>query len=100
MSYYKLNENGEPIRSDVFAAGPETRIGDDTIGDSRISTVFLCIDHGWGDSSPVLWETMVFGGPLDGEQERYMSRPAAIAGHAAMIERVKRAAIHEGGDDE
>lgn len=32
---------------------------------------------------------MVFGGPLDGEQERYSTTDEAIAGHAAMCERVR-----------
>jgi hypothetical protein len=34
---------------------------------------------------------MVFDGALDGEQERYTSRAAALAGHAAMVERVRLA---------
>lgn len=58
--------------------------GDDEI---RISTVFLVIDHGLG-SVPILWETMVFGGPLDMEQERYVSCEAAEQGHAEMVQRV------------
>lgn len=36
----------------------------------RVSTVFLGIDHSFGDGPPVLWETMIFGGPLDQEQDR------------------------------
>lgn len=50
----------------------------------KISTVFLVLDHGLGQGIPVLWETMVFGGALDGEQDRYTSRKAALAGHEAM----------------
>lgn len=58
--------------------------------DIRISTVFLALDHQWGDGPPVLWETLVFGGPLDGEMDRYTSRAAALRGHQAMCERVGR----------
>jgi len=59
----------------------------DHLGCARVSTVFLGLDHAFGKGPLVLWETMVFGGPLDGEQERYSSREAAIAGHAAMVKR-------------
>lgn len=61
-----------------------------TVGDSKISTVFLGLDHSFGSSSPVLWETMVFGGELDQEQDRCSgSREQAEAMHARMVEKVK-----------
>lgn len=62
----------------------EGHLADDTVGDVRVSTVFLGIDHSDNGGPPVLWETMVFGGPLDDEQERYTSREDALRGHAAM----------------
>lgn len=34
---------------------------------------------------------MIFGGALDDYQERYTSRAAAIAGHAAAVARVRGA---------
>lgn len=55
----------------------------------RISTVFLGLDHNYGEGPPVLWETVVFGGVLDGEMERYTSRQAALDGHQAMCLRVR-----------
>lgn len=57
-------------------------------GDIQVSTVFLMMDHGWGEGDPVLFETMVFGGALDDEQERYTSYDAAELGHTKMCERV------------
>jgi hypothetical protein len=57
----------------------------------RVSTVFLALDHNYGVGAPVLWETMVFGGPLNGEMERYTSKAEAIAGHQRMCERVAAA---------
>jgi hypothetical protein len=69
----------------------ERTVAKDTVGDSDISTVFLGLDHGWGDGPPVLYETMVFGGAMSDEQVRYCTRQEAIAGHAAMIKRVKAA---------
>lgn len=53
-----------------------------------VSTVFLGLDHQYGVGPPVLWETLVFGGVLDGEMRRYTSRAAALRGHQAMCERV------------
>ena len=55
----------------------------------RISTVFLGIDHNFGDDSPpLLFETMVFGGKFDQEQDRYATYDEALAGHEAMKRRV------------
>ena len=52
--------------------------------DSEVSTVFLGLNHQWGDGPPLLFETMVFGGELDGEQERYSTWEEAIEGHENM----------------
>jgi len=54
----------------------------------RVSTVFLGLDHNHWGGQPILWETMVFGGALDGEQQRYASRDAAVRGHQAICRRV------------
>ena len=54
-------------------------------GDVTISTVFLGLDYNFTfDSPPVLFETMVFGGELDGETRRYSTWDKAIAGHGEM----------------
>lgn len=66
-------------------------IGDDTIGAVRISTVFLNLDHAFLDgTTPVLFETMIFGGELDQEQFRYTTIDEARAGHAAAVAAVKK----------
>lgn len=67
----------------------ERHVADEKIGDVRISTVFLGLDHSWGDGPPLIFETMVFGGPLDQEQDRYTTWEQAEAGHKLMVERVK-----------
>ncbi len=55
------------------------------VSDVTISTVFLGLDHNFSLSSPpVLFETMVFGGELDGETRRYSTWDEAIAGHGEM----------------
>ena len=60
------------------------------IGKVRISTVFLGIDHRFiGGGAPILFETMIFGGKLDQEQERYCTWDEAEKGHKLMVERIK-----------
>ena len=60
------------------------------IGWVRVSTVFLGIDHNWGGGEPLLFETMVFGGPLDGEIcLRYPTWDRAENGH----HRIRRMAL-------
>lgn len=54
-----------------------------------VSTVFLGLDHQFGSGPPLLFETMVFGGPLDEDQERYSTWAAAERGHAATVGRVR-----------
>lgn len=66
-------------------------VGRDHIGDILISTVFLGLDHRYGPGKPILFETMVFEGPLDQEQVRYCTWDEAEKGHQEMIERVKTA---------
>jgi len=65
---------------------------DDLPSGTYVSTVFLGLDynHGFG-SHPQLFETMVFGGPLDSEMDRYSTWREAEAGHAAMLARAKEA---------
>ncbi len=60
----------------------------DTLPDGvKVSTVFLGLDHSFGmGGPPILWETMIFGGPHDDEQWRYTSHADALAGHATALE--------------
>ena len=66
------------------------RVAEDFVGDVHVSTVFLGIDHNWGQrNQPVLFETMVFGGKYDQEQERYCTWDEAEAGHQRWLAKVK-----------
>jgi hypothetical protein len=67
------------------------RVAYTTIGDAWVSTVWLGMEHAFllqGDvDHPVhIFETMVFGGPLDQEQWRYGSEAQALDGHAHAVE--------------
>lgn len=52
----------------------------------RISTVFLGIDHAIC-GTPVLFESMIFGGPNDGDMRRYFSWNEAEEGHSELVKR-------------
>ncbi len=66
----------------------DRRVAKTYVGDVYISTVFLGMDHGFG-GRPQWFETMVFGGTMDGEQQRYETYEDAEAGHLLMVNRVK-----------
>jgi hypothetical protein len=75
------------------------RVGVDKVGsDVEVSTVFLGLDHNFCGGPPLLFETMIFGGPLDGEQERYSTWEEAENGHKAMVEKASRAKQSSGSE--
>ena len=77
-AWYELNPEARRVAESEPAPGV------------RVSTVFLGINHSFHpDNEPQLFETMVFGGPLDQEQQRHATWAEAEAGHRAMVERVE-----------
>lgn len=98
LKYYILDERGEPKGATLVEwmfwfkeHNDDRKVAKERIGDSEVSTVFLGINHNFLDKGPaVLWETMVFGGPLDQEQDRCSgSREQALAMHNKMVNKVK-----------
>lgn len=59
--------------------------------DVSISTVWLGLNHNWDDGPPHIFESMVFGGTLDGETRRYSTWEQAEAGHAELVEKARNA---------
>ena len=51
----------------------------------RVSTVFLGLDHSFGQGAPLLFETLIFGGPHSDYQERYSTWDEAEVGHAKAV---------------
>lgn len=109
MRLYALNEAGEPVECDDWLAwamwfenANELRQVDDdyvTIEDGtvvRVSTVFMGIDS-FARNPPLLWETLVFGGDLDGHGGRYSSKAAALAGHREALALVLSGAMSTDG---
>ena len=88
--------NGKPsLESDLikwakwFEKADQERIIEKTqIQDVEIPTVFLGLDHQFGSGSPLLYETLVFGGILDGEMDRYSTYEGAKMGHRSMVAKV------------
>ena len=74
--YWILDADKRPVKvADVLEWGRYFETADkivkqETVGDVRVSTVFLGIDHNWSDGPPVLFETMIFGG----EHDQYLDR--------------------------
>ena len=90
--------NGEPqvepnlLKWAEWFENSERHLKQDVIGNTRISTVFLGLDHSFGGGPPVLWETMIFDGPeglLDETQWRYTSQEDALAGHENAVGLIK-----------
>ena len=61
----------------------------DQVGEVRISTVFLALDHSYGEGPPLVFETMIFGGVHDAAQERYSTWDEAEEGHKKAVELVR-----------
>jgi hypothetical protein len=98
MNHYVI-VNGKPVREEDIRKWAEwfetadRQVARETIGDSEISTVFLGLDHAFRGEAPKLYETLVFGGKLDQEMQRYTTPEQAAAGHKEMVQRVKDARI-------
>ena len=96
--YFILDAEGCPLATDPetwarWYKSAERRVAVTGITDDvTVSTVFLGLDHRYvyetGDELPLLWETLVFGGVLDGQMVRYETLGSAREGHDAMVVRV------------
>ena len=99
MNWYKINDDKTTERlpedfklSDAYFESVHSRVGDDTVDNQRVSTVFLCMDHNWSeqeDHIPILFETMIFGGPYTEEMWRYSTYDEAKAGHDRIVNCLK-----------
>ena len=59
-------------------------------GTITVSTVFLGVDHRvWSEGPPLVFETMVFGGPMDRHQERCSTWAEAEAQHERVCAEVR-----------
>ncbi len=104
--YYILDDKKHPVLADfaTWSQWFETAQSDiarmtcytELTDDVHVSTVFLSIDHRFdGNGAPILYETMVFGGPLSDSQERYTTRQEARLGHEQWVQRARAAEASE-----
>ena len=92
---YVLKEGVPVIEPDLltwakwFEDDSERRVALTEIDGVSVSTVFLGLDHSFGGGTPILFETMIFGGEYDDYQERYHTLEEAQAGHEKAVSLVK-----------
>ena len=85
--YYRLDENHVAVPcallewAKMFEDTDARRVARDEEGDIFVSTVFLGMNHNWGDVPPLLFETMIFGGESDEDTWRYSTWQQAVDGH-------------------
>lgn len=95
----KFDRQGNPIGLKEWAAKlgdvEYKRVGSDTVGPVWVSTVWLGLDHGFGGSAPLIFETMTFPSGTDTSQEwrdlymhRYSTEEDAKLGHALLVEKL------------
>jgi hypothetical protein len=56
-------------------------------GKGCVSTVYLGLDHQFGNGKPLIFESMFFGNDGQERQERYSTEAEAIAGHKCMVDK-------------
>jgi hypothetical protein len=99
MKFYILDANRQPMTTDDaqewgmwFSDFDRRRVAESFVGNVRISTVFLGIDHRfYGKGPPLIFETMVFGATDDGGDEmiRTSTWDEAEIAHKAMTAKIQ-----------
>jgi len=88
MRYFDLDGNEIPEEQFValYANTQLKQIRRTKTEGGYVSTVWLGIDHNWLPTGPpLIFETMVFGGPMDTYQRRYSTYWEAVAGHDEIV---------------
>ena len=96
MSDTYILDGHEPVPCDVetwarWLESADRHVRDTARDDVRVSTVFLGLDHGFGDERPVLFETMLFVNGSGEQMERYCTWDEAEVGHARWVMQVFKA---------
>lgn len=99
---YILDDGGDPVPVEStlewskWFETADRSVANTYVGEARVSTVFLGLDHNFGEGEPVLWGTIIFGGNHDGYKERYSSKTAAMEGHNRAVSLAKETALTMG----
>ena len=88
--WYNLNEDGSISKTSLDNERDgywRSQFNQKTdVGDAKVSTVFLGLDHSHTGPPPILFETLIFGGQHDGLMWRYCTRKSAEKGHAKVVQ--------------
>jgi hypothetical protein len=87
--YYDYEGNPIDLATWAQLFNDERHLGEDELDGVRVSTVYLGLDHSFGAGPPLIFETMIFGGTLDGDTWRYATEAEARAGHARACSLVR-----------
>jgi hypothetical protein len=92
-----FNRRGEPISMEEWSAAfqqDDRTVARTNLGTrGELSTVYLGLDSSFGDGPPLIFETMMFGGPMHALRlGRYSTEEQAKAGHQAALD----ALLHHG----
>ncbi len=90
MGKHYILDGHEPIDVDLMTWAQwfehaDRQVAHTEFPGGRVSTVFLGLDHSFGSGPPLLFETMIFGGPEDGYCDRYTTWAEAEVGHAKAV---------------
>jgi len=91
MGYF--NRQGQPMSLEQWAVSFEDRsakrVAETTLPNGNwVSTVWLGLNHRFGEGPPLIFETMAFLARGDGEEldcDRYSTEAGAVVGHEAMV---------------
>ncbi|MEF2979051.1 hypothetical protein [Subtercola sp. YIM 133946] len=91
MSSEYYDRAGQPISRDEWVETFDTdkMVAKTTVGNSDVSTVYLGLNHSWGDGPPLIFESMIFGGARDQDQYRYSTEEQALAGHQKLVDELE-----------
>jgi hypothetical protein len=104
VSSYYYDRAGAPISRErckqMMGADEYRRIGLTELDRAVVATSWM--GSNWrpgGGDPPLIFETLVYGGPLDLLGDRYATECEAIAGHDQWVAKVRAAIAREDADD-
>lgn len=89
MVAWYFNWQGKPISQDQWSAlyMLERHVAKTDLGElGKVSTVWLGLNHAFDSGPPLIFETMIFGGPMDEYMDRYSTEEEAKAGHEFAVQ--------------